>query len=580
MPLLHPVQEWMTKAFGERRRRELAGVCFPRVESLEDRTVPATVTILGVAFDNVPTTQDVGQNMGLPSLVAVPVSAEVQASSAVAQLFGAPSFSMYVPVPEFLTPAGTSTVTTSWTGPVTFTNFQVDSGHLNQLAGQIVLPDGGSPYVSPYLQAISLQTASNLDVVHFAIEPLTLNIQGVNVALSGVDLTMSFSDVPGSAFFTGTTGTSPITVVSRALDLFVSGLGITQQKVNDVAGSIALPAPVSTVIQGLSPKTEWTVPISQYQIAPTQVHGQTISLDIAGGATVNVSASTGPNEMLGNLLAQAMSLENTGVATLDQFRDLIEKDVLSRSPLELLDELLSGLSLEALFADPSLAQDALEALAFAPVTAALLTIPTAQSETLIPYSLGQDLAIGLLSQNDRDTLIWYGGFVGSSSYGPGGDRIHLKNDAEEALSPDAEASRQWDEDPLPQVLPDLDEPAQDDLGRARPAAENVEAAFRGVPRSWQGTWLPGPAYQTLAERTDSLIAESEDSYEHIAMLSANGLEEGFGPTDRAGVPRPTVVNLVSLLAVWSLCQRRLWKETALVEEPSSEDGEGDETVVA
>jgi hypothetical protein len=571
----------VTKAFGERRRREIVGGCHPILEALEDRTVPATITILGVAFDNVPTTGDVGQSMGLPPLVAVPVAADVQASSAVAELFGGqPSFAMFIPVPEFLTPMGTSTVTTSWTGPVTFTNFQVDSGQLNQLASQITLPDGSTPYVSPYLQAVTLQTAPTLDIVHFAIEPLTMDVQGVHVGLSGVDLTMSFADVPGSAFFTGATGTSPITVVSRALDLFAMGLGVTAAKVNDVAGSIALPAPVSTIIQQLSPKTDGIVPIAQYQIDPMQIDGQTISLDLAGGATVDVSASTGPNEMLGNLLAQAMSLENTGVATLDQFRDLIEKNLLSRSPLELVDEILSGFPLESLFADPSLAQDALEALAFAPVTAELLTIPTSQSGTPIPYARGQDVPVGLFSLYERDSLVWYGGFVGSSSYGPGGDRIHLKKDAGEVLETEAGLSLKWDEDPLPEVLPNLDEPVEGDRVRPQPAAEEVEveAAFRGVPRSWQGTWLPGSTDRSLADRADRLVAEAQDAYEHFVMASAHRLRADFAPFDSADPPRPSVVNLVSLMAVWCLCQRRMWKETALLVDPSSpEDSEDDET---
>src|SRR5262249_2265015 len=99
-------------------------------EVLECRAVPST-TMSGSTVENAPSLQA----LGLPSLIDVPVSADLQVSQAIEDLFGGPPpFSMIVPLPQFLTPVGTSTVTTSWTGPIAFTNFQIDSEQLNQLA--------------------------------------------------------------------------------------------------------------------------------------------------------------------------------------------------------------------------------------------------------------------------------------------------------------------------------------------------------------------------------------------------------------------------------------------------------------
>jgi hypothetical protein len=339
----------LMQAKGGRRREGRLVQYQGAMEALEYRVVLST-TMTGSTEGGAPSLQD----FGLPSLVDVPVSADLQVSRAVEELFGGPPpFSMIVPLPQFITPAGTSTVTTSWTGPITFTNFQIDSEQLNQLASNITLPDGGSPYVSPYLQAIDIQTTSAFDLIHFILEPITLDLLGVNVVMSGVDMTMGFQDAPGSPSWTGDVAASAISIVSRALDLFASGLGLVARKAQEIAAGFALPAGLSGVLQQVAPPAGETIPITQYQVPATASDSQTFTVSIARGAMVNVSATTGPAELLGNLLAEALYLENSGYANLKAVLARYLSDLLPRLPVEFQREVLFSVPFEGLIPDRS-----------------------------------------------------------------------------------------------------------------------------------------------------------------------------------------------------------------------------------
>jgi hypothetical protein len=309
----------------------------------------------GPTVENAPSLQD----LGLPSLIDVPVSADLQVSRALEDLFGGPSpFSMIVPLPQVLTPVGTSTVTTSWIGPITFTNFQIDSAHLNQLASNMTLPDGGSPYVSPYIQRITIQTTSTFDLVHVVLEPLALDLSGINVVMSGVDMTMGFQDVPGSSSFTGDVAASAISIISRALDLFASELGLVAQKAQALANSFALPADLSGALQQFTPPASETIPITEYQVPPISADGQTITVSIARGATVDVTATTGPSKLLGNLLAEALYLESSGYGNLKALLARYLRDLLPRLPVQFQDEVLFNVPFERLIPERSVAYEA------------------------------------------------------------------------------------------------------------------------------------------------------------------------------------------------------------------------------
>ncbi len=540
-------------------------------ELLEDRTVPSTTSVLGVNVGDVPTAQD----LGLPPLVAEPVSADVQVNSALAQLFGGqPALSMFVPLPAFLTPAGTSTVTTNWTGPVTFTNFQVDNGQLNAMASQITLPDGGTPYVSPYLQSVSLQTAPTLDVVHFEMEPLALNLLGVNVALSGVDMTMSFPDVPGSSFFTGTSGASPVSVVSRGLDLFAEGLGIAQQKVNEVVGGLRLPAPLSTVVERLAPATSGTVPVADYQLAATQIDGQTITIGLAQGANVSVSDTTGADELLGNLLADAISLEDKGEAAIDALRNQLETDLQSISPFDLLKDILANLEFPGMFPGSSLIETVLADLFVPALSSGDLTTVADQADRPDLAGGSAGLSGGIWGLYGRNTVSGYGGFGASSSGAAGGARIHIDNDGESEVVVEDAPAHQWDESPLPQVLPDLNPPGLS--GPLSPQSTHETSAAvssRQTPPGsevWARTLAQGMAWTTTAliaagctDTPHSVPEESSDAElrcEHDSFADELGgalLELALECAESTDLPDsavPSVVEAINVMALWALGQ--------------------------
>jgi hypothetical protein len=558
------------------------------LEALESRTVLSSTTVLGVTVDNVPTADD----LGLPPLVAVPVSADVQASGALARLFGAdPSLAMDIPVPAFLTPSGTSTVTTRWTGPVTFTNFQVDSARLNQLADNLALPDGSTPYVSPLLRAVTLQTAPTLDVVHFVTEPLALDLLGVQVGLSGVDMTMSFPDVPGSTFFTGTTGAAPISTVSRGLDLFAAGLGIAQQKVNEVAGRVALPAPLATAVQRLTPANAGTVSVAQYQVAPTQVDGQTLTVDVAGGATVEVSAATGPDRLLGDLLAAAVSIENAGPPDLGALHDELLADLLARSPLQLLEDILAAIPLGSLIPNPFAAYQALGALTVEPFASEVLATVVNQPSGSITGGGGLGPLGGVLSLSGRNSFTALGGLAGSSSGPGGGDRIQLKKDAD-ADPPTDEVATEWDESPLPEVLPDLGFPDSGALPWPDAGGGSVEAASRAggerpaesLTRAFGRQLLLLNAALAAAEPPDALPGpggpvgdsgpETDPDPDRVAaddvwaLLAPDATTESPGPQEGAGTGPPVALSALTTLALLAVCQRRLREEIDVLDPPA------------
>src|SRR5262249_40511786 len=118
------------------------------------------------------------------------------------------------------------------------------------------------------------------------------------------------------------------------------------------------PADRNGALQQLTPPAAETIPIARYQVPPTAADGQTITVSIARGAMVDVTATTGPSRLLGNLLAEALYLENSGYANLKALIARYLRDLLPRLSVEFQREVLFHVPFERLIPERSVVYEA------------------------------------------------------------------------------------------------------------------------------------------------------------------------------------------------------------------------------
>jgi hypothetical protein len=268
------------------------------LEALEDRSVPAT-SVLGVPVPDLTMPSD----FGLPPLTSVPVTAELHPPSPLSQALGDQlSLSLPLPVPPFLTPAGTATLATQQTGWMTVTNLAVDNDRLNQLAGSIRLPDGTPLTFSAPGQVDGVASTRTRDVMHLAFAPLSLDVLGARVEASHVELTASFEHGPGNPL-SGGQGGSPLTAILQTVGQVASAFGNALRAIGAFVPTLHLPPSLGQALQGLTPPIPSTTLLSHFRLNSINFDFSGLFLSVSS-FVVDAFADTGPGKVLGNLFAE------------------------------------------------------------------------------------------------------------------------------------------------------------------------------------------------------------------------------------------------------------------------------------
>jgi len=203
--------------------------------------------------------------------------------------------SLELPVPDFLSPAGTSTVATPATGAWTVTNFTVNNARLDQQAGTLDLADAGGLLSSLPDQAYGL--ASQSDVVHMDLKPFGLELNGIRVQASQVSLNASVAHPPG--LFESQWATV-MSAVERVLGLFAAALDTAARAVGRAALAIHLPPALVNYFDRLYPPG--TVHVFGWSYGPLSFREPGIGVSVPT-LRVDLYADTGPGKTLGNILA-------------------------------------------------------------------------------------------------------------------------------------------------------------------------------------------------------------------------------------------------------------------------------------
>jgi len=288
---LHPKRAHQSPSSGPSERRPFRGKL--GLEVLEDRTAPS-VSLLGTPVPGLPPAPD----FALPPLTQAPVTVDARLPPPLGLLFGdQANLSFAAPLPDFLSPAGTATMSTSATGALSVTSFAVDNTRLNQQALDVGLSDADGFWSSLLDQQSALTTPSNSDVVHVDLKPFGLELQGIRVQVSQLSLNASFAHPPG---LFEAQWSAVMSAVERVVGLLAAALDTAARAVGRAALAIHLPPALVNFFDHLWPPG--TVHVFGWSHGPLDLQEPGLDLS-APGFRVDVYADTGPGKTLGNILA-------------------------------------------------------------------------------------------------------------------------------------------------------------------------------------------------------------------------------------------------------------------------------------
>jgi len=222
------------------------------------------------------------------------------------------------------------------------------SGITNQ-AGQLVAQGlvGVNPFTAPITLSNAANSTATTPILDLHIDPIHLSLLGLNVDTSAICVNISAQSGPGNLLGNLLTNVSHLLDQGTSLGDILGGLTTTQLNqltggltsiLNGVFGRLTSPSALSTPTAAAGTTTD----ILHLSLGPINLNllGLQVSVDNCnnGPVTLDVSATSGSGNLLGNLLTDVSHLlDNTPLGThaVDHLFARLAGDVLSLGPVDL-----------------------------------------------------------------------------------------------------------------------------------------------------------------------------------------------------------------------------------------------------